>query len=122
MQALVVNGFEPYYWESAGKAELDFVVQDAQGNIVPVEVKSAANVRARSLSVFVSRYSPAYSIRISAKISALKTASRASRCTGCSVSNGDSAQCRRIKTAPGNPGAAAFEAAISGAGRRRRRR
>lgn len=67
MQALVVNGFEPYYWESAGKAELDFVVQDAQGNIVPVEVKSAANVRARSLSVFVSRCSPAYSIRISAK-------------------------------------------------------
>ncbi len=34
MQALVTNGISPYYWSSQGKAELDFVFQDRQGNIV----------------------------------------------------------------------------------------
>ena len=32
MQALVTNGFSPYYWSSPGKAELDFVFQDREGN------------------------------------------------------------------------------------------
>ncbi|MCB1189870.1 MAG: ATP-binding protein [Leptospiraceae bacterium] len=65
--ALVTNGFIPYYWESQGKAEVDFVIQKKGGNIIPVEVKSSERVRSKSLSQFVSKYSPAYSIRISAK-------------------------------------------------------
>jgi predicted AAA+ superfamily ATPase len=67
MQALVSNGFSPYYWSSPGKAELDFVIQDNQGNVVPLEVKSADNVRAKSLNVYISRYKPAFGIRVSAK-------------------------------------------------------
>ncbi len=67
MQALVTNGISPYYWSSQGKAELDFVFQDRQGNIVPLECKSADNVRAKSLKNFVSLYEPVYSIRVSAK-------------------------------------------------------
>ena len=67
MQALVTNGFIPYYWSSSGKAELDFVVQDNNGYIIPIEVKSADNVRSKSLSTFVSLYKPKYSIRVSAK-------------------------------------------------------
>jgi len=67
MQALVTNGFSPYYWSSPGKAELDFVFQDNQGNIIPLEAKSADNVRAKSLRNFVSLYQPPYSIRVSAK-------------------------------------------------------
>jgi predicted AAA+ superfamily ATPase len=67
MQALVSNGFSPYYWSSPGKAELDFVIQDNQGNVVPLEAKSADNVRAKSLNVFISRYKPAFGIRVSAK-------------------------------------------------------
>ncbi len=67
MQALVCNGIKPYYWSSPGKAELDFVFQDRQGNIIPLEGKSADNVRAKSLKVFVSTYNPIYSIRVSAK-------------------------------------------------------
>jgi hypothetical protein len=35
--------------------------------IIPVEVKAAANVGAKSLGMFVSKFSPPYSIRISAK-------------------------------------------------------
>lgn len=67
MQSLVVNGFNPYYWGAPGKAELDFVFQDKDGAIVPLEGKSADNVRSKSLMTFVSLYHPVYSIRVSAK-------------------------------------------------------
>jgi predicted AAA+ superfamily ATPase len=67
MQTLVANGFSPYYWSSPGKAELDFVFQDKQGNIIPLEGKSADNVKAKSLKSYVSLYQPPYSIRVSAK-------------------------------------------------------
>lgn len=65
--ALTSNGYTPYYWESQGKAEVDFVIQDKEGNILPVEVKSSGNVRSKSLNQYVARYKPMYSIRISAK-------------------------------------------------------
>jgi len=67
MQALVTNGIKPYYWSSPGKAELDFIYQDQQGNIIPLEGKSADNIRSKSLKTFVAAYKPAYSIRVSAK-------------------------------------------------------
>ena len=66
-QCLVANGFTPFYWSSPGKAELDFVFQDSQGNIVPLEGKSADNVKSKSLRQFVSIYKPEYSVRVSAK-------------------------------------------------------
>ena len=63
----MANGFLPYYWSSPGKAELDFVFQDSQGVIIPLEAKSADNVRAKSLKQFVSLYNSEYAIRVSAK-------------------------------------------------------
>jgi predicted AAA+ superfamily ATPase len=65
--ALVANGFTPYYWESQGKAEVDFVIQGNSGEVVPIEVKSSRNVRSKSLQQFVSKYNPRRSIRISTK-------------------------------------------------------
>lgn len=65
--ALILNGYTPYYWESQGKAEVDFVIQDNKGNIIPIEVKSSDNVRSKSLSQYIAKYKPIYSIRISAK-------------------------------------------------------
>lgn len=64
--ALVAAGYSPFYWESRGKAELDFVIQRNE-QIIPVEVKSANNVRSKSLQQFVTRYKPSYSFRISTK-------------------------------------------------------
>ncbi len=64
---LTYNGYTPYYWESQGKAELDFVFQDKNGNIIPIEVKSSNNVKAKSLNYFISKYKPIYSIRVSTK-------------------------------------------------------
>lgn len=65
--ALTSNGYNPFYWESQGKAEVDFVIQDKDGNIIPVEVKSSDNVKAKSLAQYVRRYKSIYSIRISSK-------------------------------------------------------
>ena len=67
MQALTVNGITPYYWSSSGKAEVDFVFQDSQGNIIPLETKSSDNVRSKSLRIYRDIYKPIYSIRVSAK-------------------------------------------------------
>jgi predicted AAA+ superfamily ATPase len=67
MQALMNNGFTPYYWVSSGIAELDFVVQDRNGQIIPIETKSSDNVKAKSLNLFISLYNPPYAIRISTK-------------------------------------------------------
>ena len=65
-QELAFNGHALYYWESGGKAEIDFLLQSSEG-VIPVEVKAAENVQAKSLKEFIKRYSPPYSIRISAK-------------------------------------------------------
>jgi len=67
MNALTFSGYEPFYWESEGKAEVDFVIQDKAGNVSPVEVKSSENVKAKSLKVFCERYKPETVYRISAK-------------------------------------------------------
>jgi predicted AAA+ superfamily ATPase len=67
MQALVANGVTPYYWESNGKAEVDFVVSNKNGNVIPIEAKSAENVRSKSLRTYREIYKPEFSYRISAK-------------------------------------------------------
>lgn len=64
---LVQCGLKPYYWESNGKAEIDFVVQDKKGNIIPIEVKSGIHTRSKSLNVFKRLYKIPYSIRVSTK-------------------------------------------------------
>jgi hypothetical protein len=43
------------------------VIQKDNGDIIPIEVKSSTNVRSKSLSEFVKRYKPSYSVRISTK-------------------------------------------------------
>jgi len=63
---LISSGYTPYYWESEGKAEVDFVIQTGE-YAIPVEVKSAENVRSRSLNEYVRRYSPPFSYRVSSK-------------------------------------------------------
>ena len=67
MQALVTAGIQPYYWTLQQNAELDFVFQDRQGNIIPLEAKSAEHVRAKSLGMFMKRYDCPYAIRVSSR-------------------------------------------------------
>ena len=63
---LTINGYSTYYWESDRGAEVDFVIQ-REGQLIPVEVKSADNTRAKSLKVYMDTYKPAYAIKLSTK-------------------------------------------------------
>ena len=63
---LTINGFRTYYWESERGAEIDFIIQ-RDGHLIPVEVKSADNTRAKSLAVYMNAFNPAYAIKISSK-------------------------------------------------------
>ena len=63
---LTINGYNTYYWESERGAEIDFVIQ-RDGQLIPIEVKSADNTKAKSLKVYMETYQPAYAIKLSAK-------------------------------------------------------
>ena len=63
---LSINGYHMYYWKSARGAEIDFVIQ-REGKLIPIEVKSADNTRAKSLKVYMDTYEPDYAIKLSAK-------------------------------------------------------
>lgn len=55
-----------YYWTSGNTAEVDFILQTGV-EIVPIEVKSERNVKARSLGEYRKKYSPKYSVITSMK-------------------------------------------------------
>lgn len=63
---LSINGYKTYYWQSARGAEIDFIIQRG-GQLIPVEVKSSDNTRAKSLKVYMETFKPAYAIKLSVK-------------------------------------------------------
>ena len=63
---LTINGYNTYYWESERGAEVDFVIQ-RNGQLIPIEVKSADNTRAKSLRIYMNTYKPEYAIKLSTK-------------------------------------------------------
>jgi predicted AAA+ superfamily ATPase len=66
IQTFAANKIPLYYWNSGNRAEIDIVANLADG-IIPIEIKSGRNVGSKSLSVYMEKYKPPYSIRISAK-------------------------------------------------------
>lgn len=54
----------PYYWTSAGIAEVEFVVQ-YNSDIIPIEVKADENIGGSSLALYFKKYDPPYRIRFS---------------------------------------------------------
>jgi predicted AAA+ superfamily ATPase len=57
---------EPYFWRSGNTAEIDFIYEE-NGDIVPVEVKSADNTQAKSYRQFCKKYIPAKGLKLSKK-------------------------------------------------------
>ena len=53
-----------YYTNDRGTCEIDFIV-DTGTRIIPVEVKAAVNLRAKSLKVYHEKFSPELSVRTS---------------------------------------------------------
>lgn len=64
---LTCAGFKPFFWRNdKGTKEVDFIVP-IQGKLIPIEVKSGDNVGSSSLAEYVKLFSPAWSIRVSAR-------------------------------------------------------
>ena len=63
-QMKVMNYRSIYYWTSGNTAEVDFVIQH-DSEIIPVEVKSGLNVKAKSLKTYRENYNPAKALRFS---------------------------------------------------------
>lgn len=57
----------PYYWTSGNSAEVDFVIQCGT-QIVPIEVKSERNVKAKSLAEYRKKYEPVYAVKTSMRL------------------------------------------------------
>ncbi len=56
---------EVYYWSPQNaRMEIDFMIQ-ARKNVIPIEVKAAENLHAKSLRVFCKKYQPILAIRTS---------------------------------------------------------
>ena len=59
-----LQGEIPFYWKSNNTAEVDFVAQIGM-DIVPIEVKSEHNDRAKSLAEYRKKYAPRVSVKAS---------------------------------------------------------
>jgi len=65
-QSFVANCLKLNYWKSKKDAEIDFLL-NIDGNVIPIEVKSATNAKAKSLKIYIEKYNPKYSIKISSR-------------------------------------------------------
>lgn len=80
MQSLRCNGVKTLYWtpDGNGRGELDFVFQNSAAQAIPVEVKSARNVTAKSLARFVREGDSPYAYRLSERNFGLDTVANTS--------------------------------------------
>ena len=63
---LINMGIECYFWRTKADAEIDFIT-DYEGVLLPIEVKSADNTKAKSLHMFCNRFNPKMAIKTSLK-------------------------------------------------------
>ena len=57
-------GFSLYYYQSEGKAEVNFVIQNRNGQIIPIELTTKTNSKAKSLAVFMKKFTVTNAYRI----------------------------------------------------------
>ena len=63
-KTLVESGYSLYYYQSDGKAEVNFVIQNRMGQIIPIEIATKSMSKAKSLSVFIRKYITQQAYRI----------------------------------------------------------
>jgi len=63
-KTLVESGYSIYYYQSEGKAEVNFVVQNRMGQIIPIEITTKSNSKAKSLSVLMKKFTVPQGYRI----------------------------------------------------------
>ncbi len=63
-QEFAAQGLAPTFSWSDARAEIEFIVSDATGNIIPVEVKSGKRTKARSLRSYIIKCQPQKTIKL----------------------------------------------------------
>ena len=61
--SIVSCGYNLYYYQSEGKAEVPFIVQTRAGKIIPIEIVNKNLSKAKSLSLFMSKFNITEAIR-----------------------------------------------------------
>jgi predicted AAA+ superfamily ATPase len=62
--SLVSSGYSLYYYQSDGKAFIDFIIQTRTGNIVPIEIVPFSKSKSKALSVYINKYKPTEAVRV----------------------------------------------------------
>ncbi len=60
---IVACGYNLYYYQSEGKAEVPFILQTRAGKIIPIEIVNKNLSKAKSLSLFMSKFNISEAIR-----------------------------------------------------------
>ncbi len=63
-KTLAEGGHSLYYYQSEGKAEVNIVIQNRMGQIIPIELTTRSNSKAKSLSVFMKKYTAKEAYRV----------------------------------------------------------
>lgn len=61
---IISSGYNLYYYQSEGKAEVPFIVQTRAGKIIPIELVNKNIAKSKSLALFMSKYKIDEAIRI----------------------------------------------------------
>ena len=61
---LLNQGFSLYYYQSDGKAEVTFVIQDRMGKIIPIELVNKNLSKAKALTLFMNKFKLNEAIRL----------------------------------------------------------
>lgn len=61
---LINSGFNLYYYQSEGKAEVSFVVQTRMGKVIPIEIVNKNMSKAKALTLFMNKFDLKEAIRV----------------------------------------------------------
>ena len=61
---MINMGYSLYYYQSEGKTEINFVIQNRMGEIIPIEISNKNLSKAKALSMFITKYKIDNSIRL----------------------------------------------------------
>ncbi len=61
---LIAQGLDQTYSWGKNQAQIEFVIRNNRGDIVPVEVKSGRRTQAKSLESYINRYNPNLAIKL----------------------------------------------------------
>jgi len=63
-QEFAAQGIEPTFSWGDARAEIEFIVTNDEGNIIPIEVKSGKRTRAKSLQSYITKCQPLKTIKL----------------------------------------------------------